>query len=82
MISDEDLAERLDPATSKLESVVERFIDARDEFAGLIDAGDTDRRARQLAKDRLLDRAIDVEAAATEIEQLMRLARDGAAATS
>jgi hypothetical protein len=62
LISDEDLAERLDPATSKLEY--------------------TDRRARQLAKDRLLDRAIDVEAAATEIEQLMRLARDGAAATS
>ena len=76
MISDEDLAERLDPATSKLESVVERFIDARDEFDTLIENGDTDRRARQLAKDRLLDRAIDVEAAATEIEQLMRQARD------
>ena len=76
MISDEDLAERLDPATSKLETVVERFIDARDEFDALIENGDTDRRARQLAKDRLLDRAIDVEAAATEIEQLMRQARD------
>lgn len=76
MISDEDLSERLDPATSKLESVVERFIDARDEFDALIENGDTDRRARQLAKDRLLDRAIDVEAAATEIEQLMRQARD------
>jgi uncharacterized iron-regulated protein len=76
LISDEDLAERLDPATSKLESVVERFIDARDEFDTLIENGDTDRRARQLAKDRLLDRAIDVEAAATEIEQLMRQARD------
>ena len=76
MISDEDLADRLDPATSKLESVVERFIDARDEFDALVENGDTDRRARQLAKDRLLDRAIDVEAAATEIEQLMRQARD------
>lgn len=76
MISDEDLSERLDPATTKLESVVERFIDARDEFDALIENGDTDRRARQLAKDRLLDRAIDVEAAATEIEQLMRQARD------
>jgi hypothetical protein len=78
MINDEDLADRLEPATTKLETVVERFIDARDEFANLIEAGDNDRRARQLAKDRLLDRAIDVEAAATEIEQLMRQARDAA----
>jgi hypothetical protein len=76
LISDEVLADRLDPATTKLESVVERFIDARDEFDALVENGDTDRRARQLAKDRLLDRAIDVEAAATEIEQLMRQARD------
>jgi hypothetical protein len=75
-MNDEDLAERLEPATTKLESVVERFIDARDEFSALVDAGDNDRRQRQLAKDRLLDRAIDVEAAATEIEQLMRQARD------
>ncbi|HEX5938826.1 MAG TPA: hypothetical protein VFZ12_00525 [Dehalococcoidia bacterium] len=81
-MNDEDLAERLDPATIKLESVVERFIDARDEFAALVETGDNDRRSRQLAKDRLLDRAIDVEAAATEIEQLMRQARDAALSSS
>lgn len=75
MISDEDLAEKLDTATDKLERVVERFMDARDDFSALIEAGNPDRRARQLARDRLLDRAIDVEAAATEIEQLMRQAR-------
>lgn len=76
MIGDQELVEKLDAATDKLESVVERFMDARDEFNALIEAGNPDRRARQLAKDRLLDRAIDAEAAATEIEQLMRQARE------
>jgi hypothetical protein len=74
-LDDADLVDQLATLGERLEQVVERFMDARDEFAALIEAGSQDRRARQLARDRLLDRAIDIEAAATEVEQLMRQAR-------
>ncbi|MEX2238314.1 MAG: hypothetical protein WEB00_12350 [Dehalococcoidia bacterium] len=77
MIGDEELVEKLNTLTDNVEAVVERFMDARDDLAALVDAGNPDRRARQLARDRLLDRAIDIESAATDLEQLLRLARDG-----
>ena len=79
MISDEELGRKLGPLTDRLEAVAERFMDARDEFQNLLDSGDADRRARQLARDRLLDRAIDVEAAASDLQQLLRQGRDSSA---
>jgi hypothetical protein len=75
-VDDSDLAERLAGLGERLEQVLERFMDARDELTALIESDSQDRRARQLARDRLLDRAIDIEAAATEIEQLLRRSRD------
>ncbi|MPZ22634.1 MAG: hypothetical protein GEU28_03640 [Dehalococcoidia bacterium] len=72
------LLAKLEASAEKLEGVVERFLDARDAFSALVEEGNPDRRQRKLARDRLLDRAIDIESAATEIEQLMRQDRDSA----
>lgn len=67
--------DRLDELTAKLESVVERYLEARDELTALIRDGAPDARAVETARNRLMDRTIDIAAATSAVEDLMRTTR-------
>lgn len=68
-------AGRLDKLTESLEAVVERYLEARDELTALIRDGAPAARAVELARNRLMDRAIDVAAAADAVQELLRATR-------